>query len=111
MVFKTSVFVLIFFSIPFLVFPADSTPVMSADNEELVSWWTFEKSDTSEVQDKVTGIQDSIEGNFRFVVGSSGEGIKFDGFLIGLNGRFNLAFLEMQVAQVKMGYGILWPLH
>ena len=78
---KISTFFCIFTALLLMLFPADSSAEAFEDkNQSVKAWWTFEKTDGRGVLDKVTGIQDSLNGNFRYVQGSSGDALKFDGF-------------------------------
>ncbi len=78
---KISIFILVFVLGSLIIFSTNSTTAAYVDeNQDLLAWWTFEKTDGKGVQDKVAGIQDSLNGNFRYVQGSSGDALKFDGF-------------------------------
>jgi len=45
-----------------------------------VAWWKFDEGGGSTVADSVSKRQDSVKGNFKYIDGVSGSGIKFDGF-------------------------------
>jgi hypothetical protein len=45
----------------------------------LVAWWKFDEGSGEGSLDAVNKTQDAIKGNFRYVEGASGTGIKFDG--------------------------------
>lgn len=78
---KISIFILVCVLGSLIVYSADSVPTAQVDKEQVLkAWWTFEKTDGSGVLDTVTGVQDSLEGHFRHVKGSTGDAIKFDGF-------------------------------
>jgi Concanavalin A-like lectin/glucanases superfamily len=46
----------------------------------LVAYWGFDEEDKGVTMDSATQTKDVIQGNFSFVKGVSGKGIKFDGF-------------------------------
>lgn len=45
-----------------------------------VAWWNFENNDGKTVIDKVSGVSDSIKGNYWFSDGVSGKCLKLDGY-------------------------------
>ncbi|MHC4622982.1 MAG: LamG domain-containing protein [Planctomycetota bacterium] len=51
-----------------------------AAGEGLVAWWKFDEHSGSTAVDSISGLQDTIKGNFRHIKGVSGSGIKLDGF-------------------------------
>ena len=51
-----------------------------ASDEGLVAWWRFDEGQGKKVVDSISGVEDEILGNFKFVGGSSGKALKFDGF-------------------------------
>jgi len=53
------------------VFAADEGPV---------AWWKFEDGKSKSVLDGVSGIEDQLKGFSKYVKGSSGKGLRFDGF-------------------------------
>lgn len=77
--------------------PSDLTPAMPAEGATLLAWWPFDderRPDPSGgvaagrgpgaaapmARDAVSGLSDPIAGNFRFVRGVSGAGLKLDGY-------------------------------
>jgi len=46
----------------------------------LAAWWKFDEAEDAKVLDSVSGAEDRIAGNRKFVPGSSGTALKFDGF-------------------------------
>lgn len=65
--------VVIFLTFIFHAGHAQSTP-------KPVAWWNFDSSQARSLTDQVSNAQDSIQGNFRLVSGTSGKGLKLDGF-------------------------------
>jgi hypothetical protein len=55
-------------------------PHGNCGDTEIFAWWTFDGEVGDSVNDKVTGMDDPIFGNFRVVGGVSGQAIKFDGY-------------------------------
>jgi len=55
----------------FCAFGADEGPV---------AWWKFDGAKGKKALDSVSEVEDEIRGNFKFVGGSSGRALKFDGF-------------------------------
>ncbi len=51
-----------------------------ASDEDLVAWWRFDEGRGKKVVDSISGAEDEILGNLKFVGGSSGKALKFDGF-------------------------------
>jgi len=49
-------------------------------DENPAAWWTFSPGPENSVEETVSGTQDTILGNFRFVRGIKGNGLKFDGY-------------------------------
>jgi len=47
---------------------------------KLVASWKFDRADSRRVIDQVTGIHDTVEGNFTLAKGIDGSSLKFDGF-------------------------------
>lgn len=45
-----------------------------------VAWWTFERGQGTAVKDAITGTEDTLSGNFKFVLGVSGTALRFDGY-------------------------------
>jgi hypothetical protein len=54
--------------------------VMNPAKIVMVSSWNFEQVDSRKIMDQVSGISDSIEGNYKTVGGVEGKALKFDGF-------------------------------
>ncbi|MHC4343365.1 MAG: LamG domain-containing protein [Planctomycetota bacterium] len=52
----------------------------SAADEGLVAWWKFDEGSGRTGVDSISGLQDTIKGNFRYIEGVSGSAIKSDGF-------------------------------
>jgi hypothetical protein len=55
--------------------------------DELLKW-KFEKSENRTALESISKINDTIEGNFRFAKGITGDAIKFDGFT---GGQYDLS--------------------
>jgi len=55
-------------------------PILFAKEDGLVAWWKFNSADGNRARDAITGIRDSIEGNFKYTQGVSGTALKLDGF-------------------------------
>jgi hypothetical protein len=72
-----SVFV---FALVFFFTAASFSASPRGDEKGIVAWWTFDETEDKLVKDIAKGIQDKINGNFRYVQGSTGKAIKFDGF-------------------------------
>ena len=51
-----------------------------AGDEGLVAWWKFDEGEGKTALDSVSGVEDEIRGNFKFVNGSINRALKFDGF-------------------------------
>ena len=49
-------------------------------DEGLVAWWRFEEGKGRKARETVSGAEDEIRGNFKFVRGSLAGGLRFDGF-------------------------------
>jgi len=49
-------------------------------DDGLLAWWKFESGDGKTALDSVSGIKDQIKGLAKYVQGSSGKGLRFDGF-------------------------------
>ncbi len=45
-----------------------------------VAWWNFDSSQARGLTERVSNKQDSVQGNFRLVSGTSGKALKLDGF-------------------------------
>ena len=57
-----------------------AVPTALADEEGLLAWWRFDEGAGPTVLDAVTQTADPLAGNFRFVAGVHGKGLKCDGF-------------------------------
>lgn len=53
---------------------------LAQSNSKPVAWWNFDSSHTRSIKDQVSNVEDSIQGNFRLVSGTSGKALKLDGF-------------------------------
>lgn len=51
-----------------------------AADDGLVSWWKFDDKSEKTTVDSISCVRDEIDGNFKYVSGVSGSGIKCDGF-------------------------------
>lgn len=49
-------------------------------NRGLVAWWKFDEGGGNKTVEAANGAEQLIQGNFRFVNGSAGSALKFDGF-------------------------------
>ena len=63
-----------------LVFCAQSVSAAPAHDEGLVAWWKFDKGPDRAAADGATGIKDEILGFFKYVKGTSGDALRFDGY-------------------------------
>lgn len=66
-----TVFMLIWMLCPLFAFAA---------KDGLVAWWKFDDAKGKAALDSVSRVEDEILGNFKFVRGSSGTALSFDGF-------------------------------
>ena len=66
------------FLISFVLVMAVGRCVFASD-EGLVAWWRFDEGRGKKVVDSISGVEDEILSNFKFVGGSSGGALKFDG--------------------------------
>ncbi|MCK4819357.1 LamG domain-containing protein, partial [bacterium] len=57
-----------------------SSLVATATAENPVAWWEFEKTENRIVYEGISQHPDTIEGNYSFTRGVSGDAIKLDGF-------------------------------
>ena len=64
----------------FILFLTNFNLVLLAKQDELVAWWKFDSEDGNQARDAITGIKDTIEGNFKYTPGISGSALKLDGF-------------------------------
>jgi len=73
----------IFFCI-ILIFQVDNFCIASNTEEPVkikpVAWWNFDSCMYRTITDKISGIKDSIHGNFRLIRGVNGKALKLDGF-------------------------------
>lgn len=67
---------LLIFIASFLIFK--SFPLY-AGNDNLVEWWNFDEGQGTAASGFVSSVEDKILGNFRFIDGARGSGLKFDG--------------------------------
>jgi hypothetical protein len=65
------------FSILILTLPP---AVTYAQDPGLVAKWSFEEVATPTAHDAVTGLDDKVEGFYKYVAGVSGTGLRFDGY-------------------------------
>ena len=59
---------------------SEKTVFLEAVGEGPVLWWSFDEQTGSTIEDQTSGIQASIEGNFRYLAGVSGAALKPDGY-------------------------------
>jgi len=52
----------------------------SAHDKGLLAWWKFEKGQDRVAVDNTSGIKDDILGFFKYVQGTSGDALRFDGY-------------------------------
>jgi len=52
----------------------------SADSGDPVAWWKFNAGPGPTAVESMSRIENGIQGNYRFIDGASGTGLKFDGF-------------------------------
>ncbi len=55
------------------------SPVLVSAQQGLAAWWKFDKADGQTVLDSISQNRDDIAGNFRYVKGVKGSGLKCDG--------------------------------
>jgi hypothetical protein len=53
-------------------------------SENPVAWWTFDKSNGKTTEDKITGIEDEVLGFHKYVTGTDGTALRFDGYSTGV---------------------------
>ena len=63
-----------------LCFLAHSQICLQAAERPPVLWWSFDEETKSTIKDQTADIEDSIEGNFRYLPGVSGSALKPDGY-------------------------------
>jgi len=56
-----------------------SASLLAAD-DSLAAWWKFDRSKGKTVVDSVTGIKDEVLGFFKYVQGTRGDALRFDGY-------------------------------
>lgn len=56
-----------------------SASLLAAD-DSLVAWWKFEKGQDRVAADRASGIKDEVLGFFKYVQGTSGDALQFDGY-------------------------------
>jgi hypothetical protein len=56
-----------------------------------VVWWKFNTSKSRTIADDVSKVNDSIQGNFKFVNGVDGKALKLDGFTTCVTRKSNMA--------------------
>ena len=57
-----------------------SVCAFAASKTGLVGWWKFDEGKGKTAIDSISQKEDSIQGNFQYLPGVSGAGVKFDGF-------------------------------
>jgi len=70
---------------------------LAGADDGLVAYWSFDQAEGRAVPELVSGVQDSVLGNFRYVDGVSGRCIKFD--------EFTTAIVRRAEAAPKLGGG------
>jgi hypothetical protein len=73
---KTANLKYLFSPLIFLMF----LPIASGSDDGVIAWWSFDKIQNRNVIEHFSGINDTIEGNFKLVGGVNGRAIKLDGF-------------------------------
>ncbi|KPL12332.1 MAG: hypothetical protein AMS26_18220 [Bacteroides sp. SM23_62] len=58
---------------------------------EPVAWWKFNTSESRTIADVVSGVNDSIQGNFKLFEGTDGKALKLDGFTTCVTRKSNMA--------------------
>ena len=53
---------------------------MTAQDQGLVAKWSFEEVATPTAHDTATGLDDAVDGFYKYVPGVSGTGLRFDGY-------------------------------
>jgi hypothetical protein len=56
-----------------------SASLLAAD-DSLVAWWKFDKGPDRAAADGASGIKDDILGFFKYVKGTNGDALQFDGY-------------------------------
>ena len=75
-----------------LVFCTHTTvAAASARDNTPVAWWKFDKGQDRAAADSASGIQDEILGFFKYVKGTSGDALRFDGYSTVLRRKANNA--------------------
>jgi len=54
--------------------------LLQAADEKPVMWWSFDQKTDDGIKDQISGREDSIEGNFRYLPGVAGTALKPDGY-------------------------------
>jgi len=52
-----------------------------------VAWWTFDIQKENVVPEKISGVEDSLSGNYRYYKGVTGRALKFDGYTTAVKRR------------------------
>ncbi|KPK78052.1 MAG: hypothetical protein AMJ79_01260, partial [Phycisphaerae bacterium SM23_30] len=55
------------------------TSIVPALDDQPIAWWTFDQA-ADRALDNISKINDAISGNYKYVAGSSGGALKFDGY-------------------------------
>ena len=63
-----------------LLFAVLLTAISAKVAADPVAWWKFGGSEGKTAVDSASGIEDEILGNFKYVQGTSGDALRFDGY-------------------------------
>ena len=66
-------------TVTFLFVCAPCSSSLLADDNGLVAWWRLDENSAEIALDSASQARDVIKGNFRYIQGTSGTGLKFDG--------------------------------
>jgi hypothetical protein len=68
--------IILFSSLTFTLFPSGAV----AQDQGLVAKWSFDEAATPITHDSVGGVDDKVEGFYKYVPGVAGTGLRFDGY-------------------------------
>lgn len=56
------------------------SPIALAGDDGPVAWWSFDQDGQKTITDRASGIEDRIEGRFKYTAGVRGKSLKLDGY-------------------------------
>jgi hypothetical protein len=81
-----------YLTVIFQIGATGTAPISEKSGEiEPVAWWKFNTSESRTIADVVSGVNDSIQGNFKLVEGTDGKALKLDGFTTCVTRKSNMA--------------------